>query len=380
MQLPELSVYVHIPWCVRKCPYCDFNSHAPKAALPEQAYVEALIKDLNADAHWAQGRKVSTIFIGGGTPSLFKASSIAQIIKAIDAAIGLEPNCEVTMEANPGTVEHEAFSAYRQAGVNRLSLGIQTFADEQLTILGRIHNSANAKSAAKQAMAAGFDSVNLDLMHGLPQQTPEQAMADIEIAASLNTTHLSWYQLTIEPNTLFHSRPPQLPQDEALWTIFDQGTQRMNQLGFRQYEVSAWAQDGYQCRHNLNYWRFGDYLGIGCGAHGKITFPEQNRIVRAEKIKHPKGYMEAIDVRRQLVDIEPQERPLEYLMNRARLHQAIPKSEYQEVTGLRPLDLTHKLQPAIERNLVIDTDNDWQLTEKGQLFVNDVLELLVPED
>ncbi|GLP98101.1 radical SAM family heme chaperone HemW [Paraferrimonas sedimenticola] len=379
MQLPPLSLYVHIPWCVRKCPYCDFNSHEQKAELPESQYVEALLKDLAADAAMAQGRPLESIFIGGGTPSLFSGAAIGRILDGARELIGFADKCEITMEANPGTIEHDSFKAYREAGVTRLSLGVQSFGTEQLKALGRIHDRTQAEMAAAQALSAGFDSVNLDLMHGLPGQTPELALADIMQAADLAPPHLSWYQLTIEPNTQFYSKPPTLPQDEALWQIFDEGQARMQSLGYRQYEVSAWAQPGMECQHNLNYWKFGDYLGIGCGAHGKLTDPSGNRILRTEKIKHPKGYLQAIDYRRDVKPIAEQELPLEYLMNRARLLEAIPKAEYQAYTGLSWRSLSQKLAPAAQRGLLSENQAHWQLTDKGQLFVNEILGLLVED-
>ncbi|MGL5359244.1 MAG: radical SAM family heme chaperone HemW, partial [Shewanella sp.] len=251
LELPPLSLYIHIPWCVQKCPYCDFNSHGQQGQLPQQAYVEALLADLRQDAPLAQGRKLHSIFIGGGTPSLFDAEHIHRILEGANELIPFSDDIEITMEANPGTLEHDDFSAYRAAGITRLSIGIQSFANDKLNLLGRIHNQNEAHIAAQKATQAGYRSVNLDLMHGLPNQSLAEAMNDIDSAAALNPPHLSWYQLTIEPNTLYHSKPPQLPDDEALWQIYQQGQQKLAALGYEQYEISAYAKPGYQCRHNL---------------------------------------------------------------------------------------------------------------------------------
>lgn len=373
MELPPLSLYVHIPWCVQKCPYCDFNSHGQSGNLPQAEYIDALINDLDADLHYAQGRQLHSIFIGGGTPSLFDAAHIKRLLDAVNQRIPFTADIEITMEANPGTLEHDDFSAYRAAGVSRLSIGVQSFASDKLNLLGRIHNRDEAQRAAKLAAEAGYQSFNLDLMHGLPDQSLEQAMADIDTAASLNPPHLSWYQLTIEPNTLFHSRPPQLPDDEALWEIYRQGQNKLKALGYEQYEISAYAKPGYQCRHNLNYWQFGDYLGIGCGAHGKITLPQADRIVRTVKIKHPKGYLAAEDYSYDTVEVETEDRPLEYLMNRLRLMTPIPKAEFEARTGMPASTVEEGMVQGAHRGLVTISDTHWTLTDKGHFFVNDLL-------
>ena len=316
LSLPPLSLYIHIPWCVQKCPYCDFNSHGQHGELPQQAYVDALLADLKNDLAYVQQRSIHTIFIGGGTPSLFDASQIERLLKGVEALIPFEKEIEITMEANPGTLEHDDFAAYRAAGVTRLSIGVQSFSKEKLNLLGRIHDQNEAKTAAEKAKQAQYLSFNLDLMHGLPNQSFDEAMHDIDTAAALLPPHLSWYQLTIEPNTLFHSKPPQLPDDENLWHIYEQGQKKLAELGYEQYEISAYAKPGFQCRHNLNYWQFGDYLGIGCGAHGKITLPDTDNIIRTVKIKHPKGYLAASDYTFETTEVIAQDRPLEYLMNR----------------------------------------------------------------
>ncbi len=373
LTLPPLSLYIHIPWCVQKCPYCDFNSHGQNGELPQQAYVDALLKDLGQDLHLVQGRKLHTIFIGGGTPSLFDAKNIKQILDGAKALIPFSDDIEITMEANPGTLEHDDFSAYCAAGVTRLSIGVQSFSKDKLNLLGRIHNQNEAQIAAQKASQAGYLSFNLDLMHGLPNQSFTEAMADIDTAAALNPPHLSWYQLTIEPNTLFHSKPPQLPDDEALWEIYEQGQQKLAALGYEQYEISAYAKPGYQCRHNLNYWQFGDYLGIGCGAHGKATLPAENRIIRTVKIKHPKGYLSASDYTFEQTEVAEDDRALEYLMNRLRLMTPIPKQEFEERTGLQRDTLQEGMEKAKQRGLLTESAEHWQLTPKGHMFVNDLL-------
>ncbi|WP_133178763.1 radical SAM family heme chaperone HemW [Shewanella decolorationis] len=373
LTLPPLSLYIHIPWCVQKCPYCDFNSHGQNGELPQKAYVDALLADLRQDLHLVQGRKIHTIFIGGGTPSLFDANQIKRILDSANALIPFSDDIEITMEANPGTLEHDDFSAYRAAGVTRLSIGVQSFSKDKLNLLGRIHDQNEAQTAAQKASQAGYLSFNLDLMHGLPNQSFAEAMADIDTAAALNPPHLSWYQLTIEPNTLFHSKPPQLPDDEDLWQIYEQGQQKLAALGYEQYEISAYAKPGYQCRHNLNYWQFGDYLGIGCGAHGKVTLPEENRIIRTVKIKHPKGYLAADNYIFEQAEVAEEDRALEYLMNRLRLMTPIPKQEFEDRTGLHRDTLKEGMEKAKQRGLLTESAEHWQLTSKGHMFVNDLL-------
>ncbi|QYJ94886.1 radical SAM family heme chaperone HemW [Shewanella spartinae] len=375
LTLPPLSLYIHIPWCVQKCPYCDFNSHGQHGELPQQEYVDDLLNDLKNDAAYVQGRSLHSIFIGGGTPSLFDASQIKRLLDGVRALIPFAPDIEITMEANPGTLEHDDFSAYCAAGVTRLSIGVQSFSSDKLNLLGRIHDKHEAEIAASKAAQAGYQSFNLDLMHGLPNQSFEEAMGDIDKAAALNPPHLSWYQLTIEPNTLFHSKPPQLPDDEALWQIYEQGQQRLAALGYEQYEISAYAKPGYQCRHNLNYWQFGDYLGIGCGAHGKITMAEDQRIYRTVKIKHPKGYLGAGDYLFDKSEVLAEDRALEYLMNRLRLMSPIPKHEFESRTGLSAEVLDEGMARGAAKGLVIIQDEHWQLTAKGQMFVNELLGL-----
>ena len=381
LRLPPLSLYIHIPWCVQKCPYCDFNSHAQKGTIPEQEYVRHLLADLAADLsryqESVQQRSLHSIFIGGGTPSLFSAENIAYLLHQIEQHIPFEPNIEITLEANPGTAEAERFLGYAHAGVNRISMGIQSFSDEKLQKLGRIHNAVEAKSAVGFARVSSLRSFNLDLMHGLPNQTLNEALDDLRQAIELAPPHLSWYQLTIEPNTMFAYRPPKLPDDDELWDIFEQGHQLLTAAGYQQYETSAYAKPGFQCQHNLNYWRFGDYLAIGCGAHGKLSFPS-GKILRYSKTKHPKGYMRGEYLYEER-DVSTEDRPFEFFMNRFRLLEAVPKNEFEQFTGL-PLSVVDKTMAwALDQKFITETDRTWQVTEHGKLFLNELLEAFLPE-
>lgn len=384
MQVPPLSLYVHIPWCVQKCPYCDFNSHALKADIPELDYIDALLDDLDIDLAAYQlddrARPLHSIFIGGGTPSLISPPEIGRLIAGIQARIPFSDDIEITMEANPGTVEAGRFDAYRQVGVNRISIGVQSFQDDKLTRLGRIHGSDEAKKAALLATNAGLNSFNLDLMHGLPDQSLDDAMSDLQQAIAQNPPHLSWYQLTIEPNTLFYSKPPTLPDDDNLWDIFEQGHQLLSEAGYVQYEISGYSKPGYQCRHNLNYWRFGDYLGIGCGSHGKVSFAD-GRIVRTVKVKHPRGYLNpAKPYLDQATEVTIEDRPFEFFMNRFRLLEACPKQDFIDRTGLPLSTIAPTMDWAIEQNFLQDQGEQWQITEHGKLFLNDLLAAFVAED
>ena len=375
LQLPPLALYVHIPWCVQKCPYCDFNSHAQKQAIPEAEYVSALLDDLSADLAFVAGRTLSSIFIGGGTPSLFSAQAIGQLLAGIQERIPFDDNIEITLEANPGTVEAGRFAGYQSAGVNRFSIGVQSFNPLHLQKLGRIHDPAQAVAAAHQASALKLRSFNLDLMHGLPNQTLEQALDDLRQAIALAPPHLSWYQLTIEPNTAFGARPPRLPEDDILWEIQEQGHELLLAAGYRQYEISAYAKPGFECQHNLNYWRFGDYLGIGCGAHGKLTDPHTGTIHRTVKIKHPKGYLDParpyLDQRWQ---VQSDELPFEYFMNRFRLFEPCPKQEFMDRTGLPLTQIASRMQAAIQKELMADDGDVWRVTELGHRYLNVLLE------
>lgn len=385
MVLPPLSLYIHIPWCVQKCPYCDFNSHAQPEVIPEQAYVSCLLDDLDKDLKYAQGRKLRSIFIGGGTPSLFSAEAIERLLQGVQQRLEFEPDIEITLEANPGTFETERFAGFQRAGVNRLSIGVQSLQHHQLQRLGRIHNPQQAQDAARHAAQLPLNSFNLDLMHGLPDQTLETALTDLKGIIALQPPHISWYQLTIEPNTLFASQPPELPEDDTLWEIYQQGHQLLNQAGYEQYEVSAYGQPGHRSEHNLNYWRFGDYLGIGTGAHGKITLPDEGAILRTEKIKHPRGYLDLTrDYLWRSWNVAEEERVFEYFMNRLRLLEPVPQNEFEQYTGL-PAELADQaLAPAIDQGLITpDSDaqgnNTWETTELGRLHLNKVLADLIAE-
>ena len=375
--LPPLSLYIHIPWCVQKCPYCDFNSHALKGEVPHDDYVQHLLSDLDADAPWAQGREVKTIFIGGGTPSLLSGPAMQTLLDGVRARLNLAADAEITMEANPGTVEADRFVDYQRAGVNRISIGVQSFSEAKLTRLGRIHGPEEAKRAARLATGLGLRSFNLDLMHGLPDQTLEEALDDLRQAIELNPPHLSWYQLTIEPGTLFGSRPPVLPDDDSLWEIFEQGHQLLTAAGYQQYETSAYAKPGFQCQHNLNYWRFGDYLGIGCGAHGKVTFPD-GRILRTAKTRHPRGYMQGTYRDRQH-DVDTADKPFEFFMNRFRLLEPAPRADFTRYTGLDESAIRPQIARALALNYVTESAEAWQITEHGKLFLNSLLELFLAE-
>ncbi|KIU32919.1 radical SAM family heme chaperone HemW [Atlantibacter hermannii] len=375
--LPPLSLYIHIPWCVQKCPYCDFNSHALKGEVPHDDYVQHLLADLDKDVAMAQGREITTIFIGGGTPSLLSGPAMQTLLDGVRARLAVRDDAEITMEANPGTVEADRFVDYQRAGVNRISIGVQSFDQAKLTRLGRIHGPDEAKRAALLARSLGLRSFNLDLMHGLPDQTLEEALDDLRQAIALNPPHLSWYQLTIEPNTMFGSRPPVLPDDDALWDIFEQGHQLLSAAGYQQYETSAYAKPGYQCQHNLNYWRFGDYLGIGCGAHGKITFPD-GRILRTSKTRHPRGYMQGNYLDRQH-DVEAADKPFEFFMNRFRLLEAAPRTEFTRYTGLSEETVRPQIEQAKSLGYIEETPEYWQITQHGKLFLNSLLELFLAD-
>lgn len=380
--LPPLALYIHIPWCVRKCPYCDFNSHEQKQALPERDYVTALLADLEQELSGVWGRTIQSIFIGGGTPSLFSADSINELLSGIRARGALKPDAEITLEANPGTVEQQKFNEFRAAGINRLSIGIQSFNDDKLQQIGRIHGRREAIRAAEAAHAAGFDNFNLDLMFGLPNQTTAEALEDLQTAIDLEPAHVSWYQLTLEPNTYFHKHPPTLPNDDSLWDIQQAGQPRLAESGYTQYEVSAYAGDGKQCRHNLNYWRFGDYLGIGAGAHGKITSAAEQQIVRRWKVKNPRDYLNACNTRHftggeQILGID--DARFEFLLNALRLNQGFAFPEFEQNTGLAATTLHEALSHQAERGLLEITDRVMP-TEKGRQYLNELLESFLPDD
>ena len=371
--LPPLALYVHIPWCVRKCPYCDFNSHERSGALPEQAYVQKLTSDLEDLLPSVWGRRIVSVFIGGGTPSLFSPDSIDALLSAVRARIVLEPQAEVTLEANPGTVEAGRFHGFREAGVNRISVGVQSFDDAMLKRLGRIHSAAEARRAVDAALAS-FDNVNLDLMYGLPGQTPEMARADIAQGLACGAPHLSAYQLTIEPNTVFWRERPVLPEHDVCADVQLMIEETLHQGGFEHYETSAFAKPGMRCKHNLNYWEFGDYLGIGAGAHGKVSFPD--RVTRHERAKQPAEHMRNAPVKEATVPVK--ELPFEFMLNALRLVEGFSPELFQQRTGLPITTIEASLHEAEGKNLI---ERDWKRvrpTARGQRFLNELLELFLP--
>nr|WP_286222809.1 radical SAM family heme chaperone HemW [Marinobacter sp. LA51] len=361
-----------MPWCVRKCPYCDFNSHAVKHEIPETAYLKALLEDIDQDLGFASGREIQTVFIGGGTPSLMTGEFYHTLFRELRARLNLAPDAEITLEANPGTLEEGRFEAFRSAGINRLSIGVQSFNSAHLQALGRIHDSHAAHRAIEAARQAGFDNFNVDLMHGLPGQTPADAIADLKAALSHNPSHLSWYQLTLEPNTEFYSRPPRLPDDERLWEIYRQGGDFLHQQGFRDYEVSAWSRPGQASRHNLNYWTFGDYLALGAGAHGKISLADGS-IRRYWKTRQPEAYLNRIGSRTAGTEtIEVEDLPLEFLMNALRLTEGVEETLFTERTGLPLSSVAVKLEQLRDEKLL--ERHRLQATDLGQRYLNSLLE------
>jgi oxygen-independent coproporphyrinogen-3 oxidase len=380
---PPLSLYVHFPWCIRKCPYCDFNSHAVRGELPEQAYVDALLKDLEQELPGVWGRTVRSVFLGGGTPSLFSAQAMQALLSGIRARLPLSPDAEITLEANPGSAEQARFTGYRDAGINRLSIGVQSFADKELVQLGRVHDSGEALRAARAARDAGFENFNLDLMFGLPGQDVGRALADLETATGLEPAHLSWYQLTIEPNTLFHAQPPALPDEDLKWAIQQAGQSHLAAHGYTQYEVSAYARPARQCRHNLNYWRFGDYVGIGAGAHGKITDGGRGTIVRRWKKRHPREYLAAADSgvfsdgeRR----LDAGDAVFEFALNRLRLREAFTLAQFTGAAGLEPGRILPVLEQAAADGLVsLDGDRVCH-TQRGWRFLDNLIERFLAEE
>ena len=379
MITPPLSLYVHLPWCVRKCPYCDFNSHTAGDDPPRQRYLEALLQDLQTEHERADGRKLQTLFIGGGTPSLFTPGEIEHLLRGIDELFTLADDVEITMEANPGTVECGDPAGYRQAGVNRLSIGAQSFDDEALSRLGRIHNSDDIRRAVESVSAAGFDNFNIDIMHGLPGQDTRAALADLRAAIELGPTHISWYQLTLEPNTVFYARPPDgIPDEETAYAMQDEGQSLLASEGYRQYEVSAYARDDRVCRHNVNYWLFGDYLAVGAGAHGKIT--SADGVHRYRKPANPAQYMndasgpppERLDTASLL---------FEFMLNALRLVDGFSESQFGERTGLDAGVLETETVSARGRGLIQrDSGGRWRPTDLGRRFLNDLQAEFLPAE
>jgi oxygen-independent coproporphyrinogen-3 oxidase len=382
LQAPPLSLYVHMPWCVRKCPYCDFNSHAVGDTLPADQYLEALLADLELDLPLAWGRPVQTIFFGGGTPSLFSGAHYERLLSGIRARLTLSPAVEVTLEANPGTVEHDSFAAYRDAGINRFSLGVQSFNDPALRAIGRIHGRAEALRAVEALHAAGITNFNLDLMFALPGQGLREALDDVRTALSCTPAHISHYQLTIEPNTAFHANPPELPDDEQAWRMQEACGRLLAEGGFEPYEISAWARPERECRHNLNYWRYGDYIGIGAGAHGKLTLAAEQSVRRRVRLRHPTAWLRSIRAGDGALAedrvLPPEERVFEFFLNQLRLRRGVRKSQFGPRTGLAWEVVAQRVEHLLERGLLSE-QGDWLTpTDLGWRFSNEAQAVFLP--
>ena len=381
--LPPLSLYIHFPWCVKKCPYCDFNSHTIKTGIPYNKYIDCLLRDLDHELPDIWGRPVQSIFMGGGTPSLFPAEEIERLIQALRARLNFKPDIEITLEANPGTVEQSGFSGFRQAGINRLSIGIQSFNDNMLKKLGRIHNSTQAITAIEAAHAANFNSFNVDLMFGLPEQTTKQMLTDLQTAIDFQPPHLSHYQLTIEPNTLFAAHTPVLPDDDALWNMTQQAHAQLAEHHYQQYEVSAFSKSGKAnpCKHNLNYWQFGDYLGIGAGAHQKITAANTQSITRSAKQKHPQHYMQQVKNKAHIIEqhiLQDNDIYFEFMLNALRLTSGFDAQTFNNHTGMDISSIQPILDKAQQNNWLQQNNMHIQLTPLGQQYLNDVVMLFLP--
>lgn len=383
MKQPPLSLYVHLPWCVRKCPYCDFNSHTAGDAAPKQRYIDALLRDLDRESDRAAGRVVESVFLGGGTPSFFSPDEIGSVLEAVMSRFSVLPDVEVTMEANPGTIECGSPAGYRDAGVTRLSVGAQSFDDALLKVLGRIHSSEDILRAVRAARDGGFENINIDLMHGLPGQSVDAAMADLTSAADLKPAHISWYQLTLEPNTVFYARPPaNLPDEELATEIQDRGQALLEGYGYEQYEISAFAKDGWRCRHNLNYWLFGDYLAVGAGAHGKLTMG--NAVYRYQKSANPLQYMkeqEAGDTDASLTALQRTDLIFEFMLNALRLSDGFTEDIFCQRTGLSTSDLMDASTGARARGLLERNEGGWwKPTKLGGRFLNDLQAEFLPDE
>jgi oxygen-independent coproporphyrinogen-3 oxidase len=378
--LPPLSLYVHIPWCLKKCPYCDFNSHVSSGNLPEAAYLSALVADLKHDQTWSQERPIKSIFFGGGTPSLMSADFFSRFLDQVARVLNLDPNIEITMEANPGTLECAPYSALLASGINRLSLGIQSLNGEYLRSLGRIHSADTALKALNEAMNAGFNSINADLMFGLPQQSTEDALGELQSLIATGVPHVSWYQLTLEPNTQFYKHPPPLPPDDAVADIAESGQALLSAAGLTQYEVSAFAKPAHACHHNQNYWRFGDYLGIGAGAHGKITQTD-GTVLRTTRTRLPQHYLDQpIPGKATIKLIHKADLVFEYCLNRFRLFDPIDLSDMQQHTGWPTTTLIQKFNLCTDNGWVTQTKNTITLTPLGKRFLNDVITAFLPDE
>jgi putative oxygen-independent coproporphyrinogen III oxidase len=385
--LPPLALYVHMPWCVRKCPYCDFNSHVAPESIPQQQYIDALLEDLAIDASAAQGRALVSVFFGGGTPSLFTPEEVGRFLERARSLVAFAPDLEITLEANPGTVEHGRFSGYRDAGINRVSLGAQTFDANHLRTLGRIHGSGDIARAVEEVRGAGIENFNLDLMYGLPAQTLQQALADLEAALALEPAHISHYQLTLEPGTVFYHRPPPLPDSDAIWQMQLDCQEQLAARGYEHYEVSAYARAGRRSRHNLNYWQFGDYIGVGAGAHGKLTSlasDERSRftIVRSARVKQPREFLRRSVAERvsDRFQVATADLPFEYMLNVLRLTDAFDEVDFEARTGVAFATIASSLQEAERKRLVERAGvGRWRVTELGQRFLNDLQAVFLPE-
>ena len=379
---PPLSLYIHLPWCEKKCPYCDFNSHQSNN-FDEQAYIKALIEDLQQDLPLIWGRQITSIFIGGGTPSLFSAEAIHQLLSDLRSMLNFNPGIEITMEANPGSADESRFRGYRDAGINRLSIGIQSFDDASLKAIGRIHNGSQSHAAFERARQAGFDNINLDLMYALPQQSLQQALDDCSTAIECQPEHISLYQLSIEPNTLFHSKTPsRLPDDDLSWDMQLQLQQALKVSGYNQYEISAYAKNGRQSQHNLNYWNFGDYLGIGAGAHGKITLPAESRVIRRTRTRHPEVYMQQYGAERISDErvLDEQDLVFEFMLNALRLVDGFDNSLFSERCGLSNRVLKQSIDEAVKLDLLNTSNNRIKPSAKGLQFHNDLQALFLDVD
>jgi len=385
--LPPLALYVHMPWCVRKCPYCDFNSHAAPDAIPQQQYIDALIEDLAIDAGAAQGRAFASVFFGGGTPSLFSPDEVGRFLEAARSLVPFARDVEVTLEANPGTVEHGRFGGYRDAGINRISLGAQTFDADHLRTLGRIHGSGDIARAVDEVRGAGIDNFNLDLMYGLPAQSLQQAVADLDAALALEPAHISHYQLTLEPGTVFYHRPPPLPDSDAIWQMQLDCQERLAARGFEHYEVSAYARAGRRSRHNLNYWQFGDYIGVGAGAHGKLTWPANDErahlsVVRSARVKQPREFLRRVAADRvsDRFQVERADLPFEYMLNVLRLTDDFGEDAFEARTGVAFARVAPAVAEAQCKGLLQTAGvGKWRVTELGQRFLNDLQAAFLPE-
>ncbi|AIN47398.1 radical SAM family heme chaperone HemW [Candidatus Palibaumannia cicadellinicola] len=373
--LPPLSLYIHIPWCIKKCFYCDFNTYLVKLNISYQEYVRHLLIDLEKNIYLSYGRTIKTLFIGGGTPSLLNLCALQQLLDGIYQRLPIASNIETTIEVNPGTIEEKDLINYLQAGVNRLSIGVQSFNLKKLTSLGRIHGPEDANNAALLASTIGLHNFNLDLMHGLPKQTLHEALEDLQQAISLMPAHISWYQLEIEPKTIFGYYPPVLPDDDLLWDIYQNGHQLLIASGYQQYEISAYSHTGYECFHNLNYWRFGDYLGIGSGAHSKITKPD-GKVLRIVKTSNPRRYMQGYYLDK-LYQVSLRDLPFEYFMNRFRLLEAVPRKEFTKFTNLAESTVRLALDKALTLGYISESNEYWQVTSQGKLYLNLLLELFL---